>query len=109
MLRRDGTGQADAAVGDGPHRDPSQHLGDGPLYVPSPVRAPAAAAALFRAADPAAHQLTRVDAGSIAGLNSIGSSCPGWNYPSEGCSLACFSSTSLTANTGDLHPLKDDD
>src|SRR5262249_35466302 len=71
MLRRDGTGQADATVGDGPHRDPSQRLGDEPLCVPNPVCAPAAAAALFRAADPAAHQLTLVDAGSIAGLNSI--------------------------------------
>src|SRR5215475_2584084 len=71
MLRRDGTGQADATVGDGPHRDPSQRLGDEPLCVPNPVCAPAAAAALFRAADPAAHQLTLVNSGSIAALNSI--------------------------------------
>src|SRR4030095_9980307 len=56
MLRRDGTGQADATVGDSSHRDPSQRLGDGPLYVPSPVCAPAAAPALFRTADPAVHQ-----------------------------------------------------
>ncbi len=55
MLRGDGTGQADATVGDGSHRDPSQCLGDGPLYVPSPVCAPAAATAFFRTADPAAH------------------------------------------------------
>ena len=71
MLRRDGTGKADTTVGDGPHRDPSQRLGDGPLCVPSPVCAPAAAPALFRAADRAAHQVALVDAGSIAGLNSI--------------------------------------
>ena len=68
MLRGDGTGQADATVGDGPHRDPSQRLGDGPLYVPSPVCAPAAAPTLFRTADPAAHPLVLIDARSIAGM-----------------------------------------
>jgi len=68
MLRRDGTGQADATVGDGPYCEPSQCLGDGPLYVPSPVCAPAAAAAFFRTADPAARQLALLDPGSIAGL-----------------------------------------
>src|SRR2546428_3776139 len=70
MLRRDGTDQADATVGDGPHPDPGQCLSDGPLCVPSPVCSPAAAAALFRAADPAAHPVVLIDVGSIAGLNS---------------------------------------